>query len=458
VIKDEKVFYTNKAFSQIVGYPLEQIMEWTTEELFKLLLAHRDVLEKLYREGGVVPKEGDTNVIPIVTGCGKTKYTEMVPIEFSFSGSKYYHAMIIDVTDEIQMQKLAAQSREQISVILDSMKDILVYYETRDLKIAWTNKEAADSLQMKPEDLIGRYCYELWQNRNEPCVDCAVLKTWETGEPTESVTSSPDGRFWRVTGWPVKDTTGNVKAVVEVTRDITTEEKAERAIRKAKARAELYLDILGHDLNNIHQGIIIGLELALQSEDTSGTIRSTLKTSLEQVSRGVNLISNIQKFSTIIDAPTKFTKTNLQSVYEAALKMVKSTFPQRELITNLISEESSVFVLADEFLVDAIFNILHNTMKHDTREVISIDISIRKSEDSKFAILQIDDRGPGIDDEIKKSLLTRLESDAKVGAGMGLTLIKRIVDRYGGRLLIEDRVLGDYSKGASFIIYLPISN
>ena len=39
---------------------------------------------------------------------------------------------------------------------------------------------------------------------------------------------------------------------------------------------------------------------------------------------------------------------------------------------------------------------------------------------------------------------------------MGLTLVKRIVDRYNGKIVIEDRVPGDYTKGACFMLYIPI--
>jgi signal transduction histidine kinase len=95
-------------------------------------------------------------------------------------------------------------------------------------------------------------------------------------------------------------------------------------------------------------------------------------------------------------------------------------------------------------------------MKHDSSKVVEVDIKIRIVDDSNFVVLQLDDRGPGIDEASKKILLNRMESGIRVGLGMGLTLVKRILDRYGGKLILEDRVQGNYSEGACFKIYLPI--
>ena len=95
-------------------------------------------------------------------------------------------------------------------------------------------------------------------------------------------------------------------------------------------------------------------------------------------------------------------------------------------------------------------------MKHDSNEVVMIDVKITKPINSDFIVFRIDDRGPGVDDESKKVLLNRLESGIKIGTGMGLTLVKRIVDRYNGKIVIEDRVPGDYTKGACFMLYIPI--
>ena len=534
VLKNERIFYANEAYSQIVGYSIETIMKWTKDELFKPLLSKQKELMRLYEEKGKNELNGSNEVYTIQTGEEKIRYIEMIPIRFSLKDGEYYHAMIVDVTDRImaarnlreseerfrntfdsipdqaylwekkdhgditlrmankrslevsagfvnkhlgkepnelfidnpefseyiqfsmktgqkiktettfsypnqpdvttviiecvkptenlvlmiitditeerRVQEIAKRSEKEKSIILDSMRDHLVYYETDSLQISWANKAAADSVNLTPAELMGKYCYEIWQGRSEPCSGCPVLVAWNTGEPHECETRSPEGRMWLVKGLPVKNLADKVTAVVEVTREITAEKETERLTKDAKHRAELYLDLLGHDLNNIHQGVIIGLELALQSENLSNNLANVLQASLDQVNRGVTLISNVQKFSLILDSPTLLIQKKILSVIELAIKMVRSSFPLRELRINLDIPDEEITVKADEFLVDAIFNLFHNTMKHDSNEVVMIDVKITKPINSDFIVFRIDDRGPGVDDESKKVLLNRLES------------------------------------------------
>ena len=93
-------------------------------------------------------------------------------------------------------------------------------------------------------------------------------------------------------------------------------------------------------------------------------------------------------------------------------------------------------------------------MKHDTGNVVIVDIKVRK--ENEFVTIAICDRGVGLDNDSKKILLNRLDSGVKAGSGMGLTLVKRIVERYKGKIVIEDRVKGNHIQGTCFILYIPV--
>ena len=76
-----------------------------------------------------------------------------------------------------------------------------------------------------------------------------------------------------------------------------------------------------------------------------------------------------------------------------------------------------------------------------------------------FCRVEIEDNGPGISDEKKKAILRRSVQDRSklTGKGLGLYLVRTLVDDYGGRIWVEDRVPGDYTRGCRFVIMLPIS-
>lgn len=577
VIKNDEIFYANRAFADIIGYPIDTVLQWSIEDIFRLLLTQQQELKTLYDMGGDSKAEGVIHQFQFTTKSGDVKHAEMIPVSFAIHGEEYYHAMIIDIservravqevreseerfrntfdsipdpaylwernndghiilklankrvvemskgainkhlgkkpndvfvdnpefseyirftmdtnqsiktettmshplmpqtitiiidcvkpaenlvlmittdiTEERRAQEIAKRSEQEKSIILNSMQDHLVYYENRDLRIAWANKAAAAALNLNPTDMVGKHCYALWQGRTEPCIDCSVLKAWKTGLPQITEKETPDGRIWYVKGLPVKNMAEQVVAVVEVTRDITAMKEAERKTKEAKNRAELYLDLLSHDLNNIHQGIIIGLELALQSSVIPEQLKAPLQTSLEQVNRGVNLITNIQKFSTVMDSPTHKVEIPLSPIIIGAVELVRNSFPQRELHINLNLRDEDSLVYADEFLFDAIYNLLHNSVKHSPNKIVAVDVKIDRNDD--FVVIKIEDRGPGLDDDSKKALLNRLESGIKAGTGIGLTLVKRIIERYNGKIVIEDRVQGDHSKGVCFLLYIP---
>ncbi|MFQ5831192.1 MAG: ATP-binding protein [Candidatus Thorarchaeota archaeon] len=55
-------------------------------------------------------------------------------------------------------------------------------------------------------------------------------------------------------------------------------------------------------------------------------------------------------------------------------------------------------------------------------------------------------------------MLTRFNERARRGWGIGLTLVRQIVDRYEGKIWIEDRVPKDHTEGASFVLVLPTAS
>lgn len=117
--------------------------------------------------------------------------------------------------------------------LLDSISDLIAYQDL-DSKVVWANKAAGDSVGVRPEELAGRACYEIWHRRREVCPDCPVVQARETGQPQMGEIATPDGRTWLVRGFPVRGAGGDVVGVVEVTTDITKQKRAEEARRESE--------------------------------------------------------------------------------------------------------------------------------------------------------------------------------------------------------------------------------
>jgi PAS domain S-box-containing protein len=131
-----------------------------------------------------------------------------------------------DLTDQKKIEETLTSSEKQKDVILNATAEMVAYYDT-NLEIIWTNRTSAESVGESVEDLVGRHCYEVWQERNEPCEGCPVLRALETGKPQSAEHRTPDGRYWLIRGYPVFDKNGNVSNLVEFGQDITEQKRAE---------------------------------------------------------------------------------------------------------------------------------------------------------------------------------------------------------------------------------------
>jgi len=102
----------------------------------------------------------------------------------------------------------------------------------------------------------------------------------------------------------------------------------------------------------------------------------------------------------------------------------------------------------------AFYEVLKNSVDHSPSPVVDVEVHAHK-ERSSTGRVEISDNGPGIPDEFKSEVFRRHKANMKKPSGLGLYLVKKIANKYGGRVWIEDRVHGDYKKGTTVVITFP---
>lgn len=242
-------------------------------------------------------------------------------------------------------------------------------------------------------------------------------------------------------------------------------EKSEEKYREAYNRSDLYQDIFTHDINNILQNILSSVELSkLFSTDSTKTekIKEVANLISEQIIRGKKLVSNVQKLSEVEEIKTPLSSIEALKVLTNAIEFVKGSFPHKSLNIQTESFQEQNFVIANDLLVNMFENILFNAIKHNINEKIEILVRISRKIWNGINFIKFDflDNGIGIPDSMKKEIFSRYNRGYKKdrvpsGIGLGLLLIKRIVDSYNGKIEVEDKIKGDYSKGSNFIILIP---
>jgi len=148
-------------------------------------------------------------------------------------------------------------------------------------------------------------------------------------------------------------------------------------------------------------------------------------------------------------------KTDPADALTAAMQTVKQSFPQRKISVTTNLKSGTYCIMSNDFLQDVFYNLLHNAVKFTLSEEVRIDITTSLVDHGEFLRFDFEDYGQGIDDRLKESILTGIEDRVHRVSGVGLTLVKQIVDQYSGTIWVENRIDNDFTKGTRFVVRLP---
>jgi PAS domain S-box-containing protein len=239
-------------------------------------------------------------------------------------------------------------------------------------------------------------------------------------------------------------------------RDVTDRKEAEEKLKEARARTEFFVDLMVHDIANINQEVLSLLELIIFHKDLPSELKTLVVEGLTEVERASDLISNVKKIISVYSKEPETKRWDLFKALTDAVQEVDSAFADRTLNLNTSLSSGKYSVLADEFLKDVFFSLFHNSMKYDTSKTVNVDVQVEELAHTPFLKIQVKDYGTGIPDLQKERIFARFSHrrESAEGLGLGLTLVKKILENYGAIIRVEDRVEGDHTKGTNFVILL----
>ncbi len=387
----------------------------------------------------------------------------------TYQGEPAVQVVFSDITNRKRAEEALRVSEQQYRILAENVKDVIW---TVDLKLNFTYVSASveDMLGYTAQEVLAMRISDIMPPQSFEMIEDALKESFHLEEtvgkdgydapPLEIDLYNKSGtlRRFEMSRIFLRDENDRPTGILGVARDITDRKLAEDALERAVAQAEFYNDLMVHDLANMQQGIMVSLELIL-SEHLPDPLIAFAESALEQTKRSVALIANVKKLASTSKQDTNLIPTDPYEVLIEALETVRSSFPGKEIVfsTNLTTGEYDI--IADEFLLDVFFNLLHNAVKADPRERVEIGVQTEHTEeDGAFLQMRFEDRGLGMNNSLKESVLIRMEDRERRGTGIGLTLVKQIVDKYGGRVWIKDRVKGDYQQGTSVVLLLPLTH
>jgi len=240
------------------------------------------------------------------------------------------------------------------------------------------------------------------------------------------------------------------------------QEISKKRIEEEFQRANFYKDIFAHDMGNILQGILSVAQLCkiqLMNPDGNNDIVDIIGVIENQIIRGSKLISNVRKLSQLEESTMSIQSKEIHSILKTSINNLKNEYQTHNINIKIRSSYKRVYVQANELLLDVFENVLINAVKHNENLSVEITIKISKKKENQISYGKIEfiDNGIGIEDSRKDLVFTRASPDNNYigGMGIGLSLVKRILDSYKGQIRVEDSFKGDHTKGSNFIIFIP---
>jgi PAS domain S-box-containing protein len=347
--------------------------------------------------------------------------------------------------------------REELRVAQEKYQDLFeqtpcyIAVRDREYRIVANNRRFA----LDFGEGAGRYCYEAFKHRSDPCPDCSGNQAFEDGQshPHESVVSTRDGRKLHVLSWsaPIRDAKGQVVEVMEMSTDITQI----RQLQDHLTSLGLMLGSMSHGVKGMLtalEGGVYRLESGLKRQDIARITDAA--ESVKQLSGRIKtLVLNVLYY-----AKSRALCVEEADVAEFSTQVTQIVAPKAEKdkigFTVDIGQGLGRFSADLANLSAALVNILENAIDacvaDHAKPEHAIGFAVRA--ENGAVLFDITDNGMGMDQETKEKALTLFFSSKGLrGTGLGLFIANDVVTKHGGIMSLESEA----GKGTSFRIRLP---
>lgn len=371
-------------------------------------------------------------------------------------GSRRLVGIVSEVTSRKQYEMALEATREELRKIIDLVPD-LVFVKNREGEYLLANEATAEAYGKTPEEVEGRSEAEIIPNADDSAgFQEDDLDVIESGEPKyigeETLTmATGETRVLETTKIPYKNPETGEDAVLGYARDITDLKEYERTLEKQRDDLELLNQVVRHDIRNQLMVVESYTELLAESLTDERSQRHA-QTVIEAAKEAAGITETAGAVTeALLQVGGDRSPMSLRDELTEQIERTRSD--QDRARVSVDGSIPDVTVLADELLAGVFRNLLTNAVVHNDKDVAEIAVSTHVSDDT--VRVSIADNGPGIRDDHKAQIFQEgrkgLESG---GMGVGLYLVKTLIDKYGGDVWVED----NEPTGCVFVVELPLAD
>src|SRR5579883_2100153 len=416
--------------------------------------------------GGIACRTEGCVLRPRSEGSDAVLMLRLIPKSSAVEQFVALNQRIEELGREIQRRQRAEaalrESEEKLQLLADTIPQ-LAWMARPDGHIFWYNRRWYEYTGTTPEQMEGWG----WQAVHDPEVLPRVLERWKgsiaNGEPFDMVfpLRGADGQFrpflTRVN--PLRDEQGHILYWFGTNTDISEIKRMEEALREADRRKDEFLATLAHELRNPLAPIGNSLQILKMPRVDAATVQQTRAMMERQVQHLVRLVDDLLDVSRVMRGKIELRRepVELATVVARAVETAQSLIEvQGHRLEISVSNESLLLDADSVRLAQVVGNLLTNAAKYTEANG---RIWLTAERVGGEAVLKVRDSGIGIAPDMLPhvfELFVQVDHAAtrsQGGLGIGLTLVKNLVEMHGGRVEAHSDGLG---KGCEFVVRLPL--
>ena len=452
LVEDGTIFYCNRHLANMLGTTLESLLGASLRPY--VAAADLPSFDRLLLRGKVGLSRGEVRL--------RRSGDVLVPVQLSISaidvqGSRGFCVIATDLTEQKRNADILAAERLARS-ILEQAADAIVVCGPSGVII----RASASACRLSGEECVGMPFAKAFALRQEdgdeefdPTTLGCLLQSVEAILPGPA---SVGARHLLVSAAPLSNATGEGLGCVITMADITARKRAEEALKLADRRKDEFLATLSHELRNplapVSNALRI-LQIKAPDEPELTWAREIIERQVRQMTRLIDDLLDVSRI-TRDRLELRRERVDLARILQDAVETSRPLFEQEghDLEVNLPSE--TIELDADATRLAQVFsNLLNNAAKY-TPTGGRIDLHTER--DGRDVLVSVRDNGLGIPSEMLPKVfelflqVDRSLTRSRGGLGIGLTLVKRLVELHDGSVEARSDGLG---KGSEFLVRLP---